>query len=86
MGADAIDPIEPPPHGDVDLEFVRRVYGERLVLFGNIELSDIESMEPAEFRRLVERTLLDGTRGQGRGFVLMPSASPNGRQITADER
>lgn len=83
MGADAIDPIEPPPQGDVDLEFVRRQYGDRLVLFGNIELCDIESMEPADFRRLVERTLLDGTRGQGRGFVLMPSASPNGRQITA---
>jgi len=83
MGADAIDPIEPPPHGDVDLASVRRVYGERLVLFGNIELSDIESMEPAEFRRLVQRTLLDGTRGQGRGFVLMPAAAPNGRRITA---
>ncbi len=83
MGADAIDPIEPPPHGDVDLEYVRRKYGDRLVLFGNIELSDIESMEATEFRRLVERTLLDGTRGRGKGFVLMPSASPNGRQITA---
>lgn len=81
MGADAIDPIEPPPHGDVALDFVRRAYGERLVLFGNIELSDIESMEPAEFRTLVERTLRDGTRGQGRGFVLMPSASPNSRQV-----
>jgi uroporphyrinogen-III decarboxylase len=83
MGADAIDPIEPPPHGDVDLAFVRHAYGERLVLFGNIELADIESMEPAEFRRLVARALLDGTRGRGRGFVLMPSASPNGRQVTA---
>jgi uroporphyrinogen-III decarboxylase len=83
MGADAIDPIEPPPHGDVELAFVRRVYGERLVLFGNIELADMESMEPTEFKRLVERTLLDGTRGRGRGFVLMPSASPNGRQVPA---
>jgi len=83
MGADGIDPIEPPPHGDVDLAFVRRAYGERLVLFGNVELSDIESMEADAFGRLVERTLLDGTGGQGRGFVLMPSASPNGRQVTA---
>ncbi|MCX5643444.1 MAG: hypothetical protein NTZ17_01980 [Phycisphaerae bacterium] len=82
MGADATDPIEPPPHGDVILDDVRRQYGERLVLFGNIELSDIESMEPAEFERVVAQTLADGTRGQGRGFVLMPSAAPNGRQIT----
>ena len=82
MGADATDPLEPPPHGDVNLEYVRRQYGARLVLFGNIELSDIESMEPPEFERLVARTLADGTRGHGRGFVLMPSSAPNGRQIT----
>jgi hypothetical protein len=82
MGVDAIDPIEPPPHGDVDLTFVRRLYGEQLVLFGNIELSDIEHMEPPEFRGLVERALIEGTSGRGRGFVLMPSAAPNGRQIT----
>ncbi len=82
MGADATDPIEPPPHGDVSLEYVRREYGDRLVLFGNIELADIESMAPAAFERLVQQTLADGTQGQGRGFVLMPSAAPNGRHIT----
>ena len=83
MGADATDPIEPPPQGDVSLEYVRRKYGERLVLFGNIELRDIESLEPGDFERLVAQALADGTRGQGRGFVLMPSSAPNGRQITA---
>lgn len=83
MDADATDPIEPPPHGDVGLACVRHKYGERLILFGNIELSDLESMEPAEFERLVAQTLADGTQGHGRGFVLMPSSAPNGRQITA---
>jgi hypothetical protein len=82
MGADAIDPIEPPPYGDVELEDVRREYGKELVLFGNLEIADIESMDPADFERLVERSLADGTRGPGRGFVLMPSAAPNGRTIT----
>jgi hypothetical protein len=82
MGADATDPVEPPPHGDVSLEYVRCEYGDRLVLFGNVELADIESMEPAAFERLVQQTLADGIRGPGRGFVLMPSAAPNGRQIT----
>ncbi|MCL5280780.1 MAG: hypothetical protein M1376_12840 [Planctomycetes bacterium] len=82
MGADATDPIEPPPHGDVSLDYVRRRYGDRLVLFGNIEWSDIESMEAAAFERLVRQTLADGMQGQGRGFVLMPSSAPNGRRIT----
>ncbi|MHC4913340.1 MAG: uroporphyrinogen decarboxylase family protein, partial [Planctomycetota bacterium] len=31
MGADAIDPIEPPPQGDVEIEYVRREYGKNLV-------------------------------------------------------
>jgi len=84
MGADATDPIEPPPQGDVSLDYVRRNYGNRLVLFGNIELAALESLEPAAFERLVAQTLAEGTQGQGRGFVLMPSAAPNGRHITPE--
>ena len=74
MGADAIDPIEPPPLGDVQMADVRAEYGERLVLFGNLEIRDIESMSPREFEKVVARSLADGTSGTGRGFVLMPSA------------
>jgi len=83
MGAAAIDPIEPPPLGDVQLADVRRQYGRDLVLFGNLELRDIENMEPRDFEKVVAKALRDGTTGQGRGFVLMPSASPCGRTITA---
>ena len=82
MGADAIDPIEPPPNGDVELKFVRERYGRELVLFGNLEIRDIESMPTAEFRKLVRESIADGTTGEGRGFVLMPSASPYGREIS----
>ena len=82
MGAAAIDPIEPPPHGDVELESVRREYGDKLVLFGNLEVADIENMEPNEFEKVVEKALKDGTSGEGKGFVLMPSSAPNGRKIT----
>jgi hypothetical protein len=82
MGAAAIDPIEPPPHGDVELEHVRRKYGRELVLFGNLEIADIENMEPNKFEKVVEKTLEDGTSGEGKGFVLMPSSAPNGRKIT----
>ena len=82
MGAAAIDPIEPPPHGDVELEYVREKYGRELVLFGNLEVADIENMEPTKFEKVVEKTLEEGTSGEGKGFVLMPSSAPNGRKIT----
>lgn len=82
MGADAIDPIEPPPHGDAELSFLRREYGKQLVFFGNLEISDIENMPPDLFRRSVIKSLHDGTSGEGRGFVLMPTASPYGRVIS----
>jgi hypothetical protein len=82
MGADAIDPVEPPPQGDMELAYVRREYGKNLVLFGNIELADIENMEPVEFEKTVAKSLEDGTHGEGKGFVLMPSSAPNGRKIT----
>jgi len=82
MDADAIDPIEPPPNGNVDLDFVRKEYGKDLVLFGNLEISDVENTEPEKFKQIVEKSLESGTSGQGKGFVLMPSACPYGRKIS----
>ena len=83
MNPAAIDPIEPPPQGDVELSYVRRKYGKDLVLFGNIEFADIENTGPAEFEKLVEKSLKDGTAGQGKGFVLMPSSAPISRKVTS---
>ena len=51
MGADAVDPIEPPPHGDVDLAFVRAEYGKDLVCFGSLEVADIENLPTEAFRK-----------------------------------
>jgi uroporphyrinogen-III decarboxylase len=82
MGADGIDPVEPPPHGDIELKSVRKEYGKQLVIFGNIEITDIENMPGEAFRRIVRQAIADGTSGEGRGFVLMPSASPYGRNIS----
>ena len=81
MNIDGLDPIEPPPQGDIELAEVREKYGGRLVLFGNIEISDLENMEPDSFEKLAARSLEEGTRGEGRGFVLMPSSAPYGREI-----
>ena len=81
MGPDGLDPIEPPPQGDVELGWVRERHGRDLVLFGNLEVSDIELLPTDRFREKVRRALDEGTRGEGRGFVLMPSACPYGRVL-----
>ena len=81
-GCVGLDPIEPPPQGDVELSDVRQRYGDQLVLFGNIEASDIENLPTANFRRKVDQALQEGTAGSGRGFVLMPSACPYGRVLS----
>jgi hypothetical protein len=83
MGADALDPIEPPPQGDVELIDVREKYGRELVLFGNLEIADIENLPTAQFSEKVKRALDEGTSADGRGFVLMPSASPFGRILSS---
>jgi len=80
-GCDGLDPIEPPGQGDVELAYVRRKYGKQLVLFGNLEISDIESMPTERFAERVRTALREGTEGEGRGFVLMPSACPCGRKL-----
>ena len=83
MNADGLDPVEPPPQGDVQLSYVRRHYGRNMVLFGNIEICDIENLPTDQFAQVVHKALEEGTAGNGRGFVLMPSACPIGRQLSS---
>ena len=82
MGADGLDPVEPPPQGDVELSTVREKYGKEMVLFGNLEASDIENLPTPQFADKVKRAIGEGTSGSGRGFVLMPSACPYGRELS----
>jgi len=81
MGPAGLDPIEPPPQGDVELAYVREKYGKDMVLFGNLEASDIENLPTDRFAEKVKLALEEGTSGPGRGFVLMPSACPYGREL-----
>lgn len=83
MGAAGLDPIEPPGQGDVELSYVRQKYGKDIVLFGNIEASDLENMDNSEFEKVVEKALREGTEGEGRGYILHPSSCPYGRKISA---
>jgi hypothetical protein len=61
---------------------VRERYGGQLVLFGNLEASDLETLPAGQFEQKVRRALREGTAGEGRGFVLMPSSCPYGRELS----
>jgi len=82
-GCMGLDPIEPPPQGDVELSYVRQNYGKELVLFGNLEASDLENLSQEKFREKIKIAISEGTTGEGKGFVLMPSASPYGRKLSS---
>jgi hypothetical protein len=81
-GCTGLDPIEPPHQGDVSLAYVRERYGRQMTLWGNIEASDLENLPAELFREKVRTALEEGTAGEGRGFVLMPSACPYGRELS----
>ena len=81
-GCKGLDPVEPPPQGDVTLAQVRKRLGEEVVLFGNIEVSDIENLPTDQFAEKVRTALREGPNKAGGAFVLMPSACPYGRTIT----
>lgn len=81
-GCDGLDPLEPPPQGDMQLIDIRRAAGDDFVLFGNLEISDIENSSPADFKQKVERALDEGPNQDGSRFVLMPSACPYGRKLS----
>jgi uroporphyrinogen-III decarboxylase len=71
-GADATDPLEPPPAGDVTYEQAREIVGERLTLVGNLEWDELESAEPHQIREHVRRVLALGNRR----LILAASAGP----------
>ena len=83
MRPDGLDPLEPPPQGDMHLWEIKEAIGRDTVLMGNIEAADIENLPPADFEAKVVAALREGTAGEGRGFVLQPSACPYGRAISA---
>jgi len=76
MGVDSIDPVEPPPQGDIDFASAKRRAAGRLVLYGNIEFVDMERGSPDEIEAKVRRAIEDGGKEH---MVLYPSAAPHER-------
>jgi len=73
-GADMLEPLEPPPDGDITLADLKRRAGAHLCLTGYIEWRDLDCAKPGEMREKVKQACEQGAPGGG--FMLAPSASP----------
>ncbi|HQI75155.1 MAG TPA: uroporphyrinogen decarboxylase family protein [Candidatus Latescibacteria bacterium] len=71
-GNDVLQPLEPPPWGDIELRDIKRQVGRRMALEGNLEKHEMYTSTPSEIRERVRQAILDA--GEGGGFVLCPSA------------
>ena len=81
-GCDGIDPCEPPPDGDLELDEVQRRCRKRGVsAWGNIELKLLEHGTPDQVRTEV-RKIMHQAKDSG-GFILMPTAAPINLPLSA---
>ena len=71
MGVDVLNPLEPPPMGDVTLQEAFERIGDRMGIDGNIETHDFMTMRADRFRQLVRDTL---ECGRGRRLILCGSS------------
>jgi len=74
MGVDSTDPVEPPPQGDIAFGDARRLVGDRMTLYGNIEFLDMERCTPDQIEEKVRAAIEEGGRER---MVLYPSAGPH---------
>ena len=73
-GADALDPCEAPPDGNMTLAEIKDRVGRDLCLFGNIQLKLLEHGSREQVKQTV-RHCLDAAKSNGR-YVIMPTAAP----------
>ena len=71
MGVDCLNPIEPPPMGDMTLRQAREVVGNRMCLEGNLEADDMFRARAERIRRLVAEAIEDA---RGGGLILCPTS------------
>lgn len=72
MGVDVLNPIEPPPSGDVTLSEAFALAGGRMGLEGNIEIQSLLMDTPENVRAMIQKSAALG-KENGR-FILCPSS------------
>ena len=74
IGADVLEPMEPPPQGDICLEEALDETEGRMCLMGYIQDQDLYTSSPQEIREKVEEIF---RLAKGRtGYIMTPSATP----------
>ncbi len=76
MGVNSTDPVEPPHQGDIEFADAKKLAGGKLVLFGNIEFLEMETLTPDEIEARVKSALEEGGKEH---MVLCPSSAPHER-------
>lgn len=66
---DCVNPLEVPPMGDCDLAEIKRAYGTRIALMGNIHTTDVMLRGTPDDVRRVARECIDAA-AEGGGFIL----------------
>jgi len=64
----SIEPLEPPPGGDCDLADIKRLYGKKIALKGNIQTTRLLMASPDEVERMAKWCI--DAAGEGGGYVL----------------
>ena len=73
IGIDALDPLEAPPWGDVDLAEARRTLGDSVCMVGNLDdMEVLDSLDEATVRHIARERLAAAGK---KGFVLGGTAS-----------
>jgi len=77
---DAIDPLEAPPDGDIELYQVKRLIGSNCCLCGNLQMKLLEMGQPNDVHNAVIQCMKDA-KSSG-GFVIMPTDAPIGSRLS----
>lgn len=74
IGPDYLEPVEPPPQGDITLAELRERTAGRMCLIGHIQDQELHTAPPGSMARRVEEIARVVDRGTG--YILSPTCTP----------
>jgi hypothetical protein len=69
-----LEPVEPPPGGDITLAEIKEEIGDRTCLMGYLQHNDLEFCSPGAIRKMVRSNI--NAAGTGGGYIVFPTARP----------